>query len=120
MLRCELKIVSDANSFFIERILKHHGVWNCFSDITANPSYVNEEGKLRVCPYHDYVKSSHGCNLCPPNMCKATPLTPSLSVSLFMAHSLILTFILSLLLLCKIISNFNWVLYFIFFTKCVI
>ncbi|XP_047176635.1 inorganic pyrophosphatase 1-like [Vigna umbellata] len=69
-LGCELKIVSDANSFFIETILKHHGVWNCFSEITANPSYVNEEGILRVCPYHDYVKSSHGCNLCPPNMCK--------------------------------------------------
>ncbi|KAK7335887.1 hypothetical protein VNO80_28000 [Phaseolus coccineus] len=69
-LGCELKIVSDANTFFIETILKHHGVWNCFSDITANPSYVNEEGRLRVCPYHDYVKSSHECNLCPPNMCK--------------------------------------------------
>ncbi|XP_027925676.1 inorganic pyrophosphatase 2-like [Vigna unguiculata] len=67
---CELKIVSDANTFFIETILKHHGVWNCFSEITANPSYVNEEGRLIICPYHDYVKSSHGCNLCPPNMCK--------------------------------------------------
>ncbi|KAF1859219.1 hypothetical protein Lal_00009803 [Lupinus albus] len=31
-LGCELKIVSDANIFFIETILKHHGVWNCFSE----------------------------------------------------------------------------------------
>ncbi|WJX69818.1 3'(2'),5'-bisphosphate nucleotidase [Trifolium repens] len=69
-LGCELRIVSDANSFFIETILKHHGVLNCFSKITANPSYVNEEGRLIICPYHDYLKSSHGCNLCPPNMCK--------------------------------------------------
>jgi pyridoxal phosphate phosphatase PHOSPHO2 len=72
--RCELRIVSDANSFFIETILKHHGVLNCFSKITANPSYVNEEGRLIICPYHDYLKSSHGCNLCPPNMCKAIAL----------------------------------------------
>ncbi|RDX76629.1 Inorganic pyrophosphatase 1, partial [Mucuna pruriens] len=38
-LGCELKIVSDANIFFIETILKHHGMWNCFSEVTANPSY---------------------------------------------------------------------------------
>ncbi|AES67879.2 putative hydrolase [Medicago truncatula] len=69
-LGCELRIVSDANIFFIETILKHHGVLNCFSKITANPSYVNGEGRLIICPYHDYLKSSHGCNLCPPNMCK--------------------------------------------------
>lgn len=68
-LGCDLKIVSDANIFFIETILKHHGVWNCFSEIIANPSYVNE-GRLNIGPYHDYLKSSHGCNLCPPNMCK--------------------------------------------------
>ncbi|XP_020228584.1 inorganic pyrophosphatase 2 [Cajanus cajan] len=68
-LGCELKIVSDANVFFIETILKHHGVWNCFSEVIANPSHVNE-GRLKICPYHDYLKSSHGCNLCPPNMCK--------------------------------------------------
>nr|ACU14664.1 unknown [Glycine max] len=68
-LGCDLKIVSDANIFFIETILKHHGVWNCFSDVIANPIHVNE-GRLNICPYHDYLKSSHGCNLCPPNMCK--------------------------------------------------
>ncbi|KAG5016167.1 hypothetical protein JHK85_022303 [Glycine max] len=68
-LGCHLKIVSDANIFFIETILKHHGVWNCFSEVIANPSHVNE-GRLNICPYHDYLKSSHGCNLCPPNMCK--------------------------------------------------
>ncbi|KAK7294320.1 hypothetical protein RJT34_17209 [Clitoria ternatea] len=70
-LGCDLKIVSDANIFFIETILKHHGVWNCFSEVIANPSHVNNEGRLNICPYHDYLKSSHGCNLCPPNMCKS-------------------------------------------------
>ncbi|XP_027336489.1 inorganic pyrophosphatase 2-like [Abrus precatorius] len=68
-LGCDLKIVSDANIFFIETILKHHGVWNCFSEVITNPSHVNE-GRLSIFPYHDYLKSSHGCNLCPPNMCK--------------------------------------------------
>ncbi|KAJ7963157.1 Inorganic pyrophosphatase [Quillaja saponaria] len=72
---CDLKIVSDANIFFIETILKHHGVRDCFSEIVANPSYVNEEGRLRIFPYHDFMKSSHGCKLiCSPNMCKGSVL----------------------------------------------
>ncbi|XP_028790572.1 inorganic pyrophosphatase 2-like [Neltuma alba] len=69
-LGCDLKIVSDANIFFIKTILKHHGVLDRFSEIIANPSFVDEEDRLRIFPYHDYHKSSHGCNLCPPNMCK--------------------------------------------------
>lgn len=92
VFRCDLKIVSDANIFFIETILKHHGVWNCFSDVIANPIHVNE-GRLNICPYHDYLKSSHGCNLCPPNMCKAIiALIPK--IYLLMAKQLILIFIL--------------------------
>ncbi|XP_054784772.1 inorganic pyrophosphatase 2-like [Prosopis cineraria] len=69
-LGCDLKIVSDANIFFIRTILEHHGVSDRFSEIIANPSFVDEEGRLRIFPYHDYLKSSHECNLCPPNMCK--------------------------------------------------
>ncbi|KAJ7969449.1 Inorganic pyrophosphatase [Quillaja saponaria] len=72
-LGCDLKIVSDANIFSIETILKHHGVRNCFSEIAANPSYVNEEGRLRIFPFHDFLTSSHGCKLiCSPNMCKGS------------------------------------------------
>ncbi|MQM10957.1 hypothetical protein Taro_043859 [Colocasia esculenta] len=70
-LGCELKIVSDANTFFIETILKHHGLIGYFSEINTNPSYVDEEGRLRISPYHDFHRSSHGCPLCPPNMCKS-------------------------------------------------
>ena len=68
--RCDLKIVSDANLFFIETILKHLGVMDCFSEINTNPSFVDEEGRLRIFPHHDFTSSSHGCTLCPPNMCK--------------------------------------------------
>nr|KJB70384.1 hypothetical protein B456_011G070900 [Gossypium raimondii] len=43
-LGCDLKIVSDANVFFIDTILKHHGLKECFSEINTNPSFVDEEG----------------------------------------------------------------------------
>jgi len=69
-LGCELRIVSDANLFFIETILKHHGLINYFSEINTNPGYVDETGRLRISPYHDFNSCSHGCDLCPPNMCK--------------------------------------------------
>ncbi|CAL9118135.1 unnamed protein product [Musa acuminata var. zebrina] len=71
-LGCELRIVSDANRFFIETILEHHGLGTYFSEINTNPGYVDEEGRLRILPYHDFNTSSHGCGLCPPNMCKST------------------------------------------------
>ncbi|KAH7565451.1 hypothetical protein JRO89_XS09G0208500 [Xanthoceras sorbifolium] len=69
-LGCELRILSDANMFFIDTILNHLGLKDYFSEINTNPSFVDEQGKLRILPYHDFIKSSHGCTLCPPNMCK--------------------------------------------------
>ncbi|CAL9105671.1 unnamed protein product [Musa textilis] len=70
-LGCELRIVSDANRFFIETILKHHDLMAYFSEIHTNPGYVDEKGRLRIFPHHDFKASSHGCCLCPPNMCKS-------------------------------------------------
>jgi pyridoxal phosphate phosphatase PHOSPHO2 len=67
---CELRIVSDANMFFIETILDHLGIRNCFSEINSNPGYVDDEGRLRISPYVDFQSSPHGCSRCPPNMCK--------------------------------------------------
>ncbi|KAI3455538.1 hypothetical protein Pfo_012201 [Paulownia fortunei] len=69
-LGCDLRIVSDANMFFVETILDHLGIENCFSEINSNPSYADEEGRLRISPYVDFHSSPHGCTLCPPNMCK--------------------------------------------------
>ncbi|KAJ8532006.1 hypothetical protein K7X08_011929 [Anisodus acutangulus] len=68
-LGCDLKVVSDANQFYIETILKHHGLYRCLSEIITNPTAVDGEGRLRIFPYNDLV-SFHGCNLCPPNLCK--------------------------------------------------
>ncbi|XP_010062596.2 inorganic pyrophosphatase 2 [Eucalyptus grandis] len=70
-LGCELRILSDANLFYIETILNHLGIRECFSQITTNPSFVDEEkGRLRILPFHDFRSSPHGCGLCPPNLCK--------------------------------------------------
>lgn len=70
-LGCDLRIVSDANLFFIETILKHLGITECFSEINTNPGYVDDSGRLRIFPYHDFKTLPHSCNNpCPPNMCK--------------------------------------------------
>ncbi|KAK9208722.1 hypothetical protein WN944_001082 [Citrus x changshan-huyou] len=69
-LGCDLKIVSDANQFYIETIMEHHGLLGCFSEIYTNPTCVDEQGRLRILPYHDSTLSHHGCNLCPSNLCK--------------------------------------------------
>ncbi|XP_058214224.1 inorganic pyrophosphatase 2-like [Rhododendron vialii] len=63
---CELRIISDANQFFIETILKQFGLFDCFTEIVTNPSII-EGGRLRIFPYHS---SPHGSSLCPPNLCK--------------------------------------------------
>ncbi|CAB4288296.1 unnamed protein product [Prunus armeniaca] len=67
---CDLRIISDANQFFIETILECHGLLGCFSQIVTNPSFVDGDGRLGIFPYHDVGSPSHGCNLCPPNLCK--------------------------------------------------
>ncbi|KAG8495548.1 hypothetical protein CXB51_013361 [Gossypium anomalum] len=71
---CDLRILSDANQFFIEKILEHHDLLGCFSKIYTNPTFVDEEGRLRIFPYHDSTLSPHGCSLCPSNLCKGQVL----------------------------------------------
>ncbi|CAH8359258.1 unnamed protein product [Eruca vesicaria subsp. sativa] len=71
-LGCELRIVSDANMFFIETMVEHLGISELFSEINSNPGFVDEHNTLRISPYHEFTNSSHGCThvTCPPNMCK--------------------------------------------------
>jgi phosphoethanolamine/phosphocholine phosphatase len=75
-LGCDLRVLSDANRFFIETILDHHGLRGYFSEINTNPSRVDADGRLRIAPYHDFHAGAHGCALgtCPPNMCKGQVL----------------------------------------------
>ncbi|ONM41045.1 uncharacterized protein [Zea mays] len=74
-LGCDLKVVSDANTFFIETVLAHHGVLGCFSEIVTNPASVDADGRLRISPFHDPASAPHGCSLCPDNMCKSTVMS---------------------------------------------
>ncbi|KAF8040689.1 hypothetical protein BT93_B2809 [Corymbia citriodora subsp. variegata] len=67
---CNLRILSDSNVFFIETILRHRGLMDCFSEINTNPGSVDAEGRLNISPYHDSCRPLHGCKICPPNMCK--------------------------------------------------
>ncbi|XP_066325308.1 inorganic pyrophosphatase 2-like [Miscanthus floridulus] len=73
-LGCELRILSDANAFFIDAILAHHGLAAYFSGTHTNPAHVDAAGRLRIRPYHEFGAGAHGhgCALptCPPNMCK--------------------------------------------------
>ncbi|TVU33127.1 hypothetical protein EJB05_24912 [Eragrostis curvula] len=72
--RCELRVLSDANAFFIETILEHHGLPGYFSGTDTNPAHVDAAGRLTIRPYHEFHAAApgHGCDLptCPPNMCK--------------------------------------------------
>lgn len=86
-LGCELRILSDANAFFIDTVLAHHGLAGYFSEISTNPANVDAGGRLRITPHHDFRHgscSSHGCALatCPPNMCKVTHQTLSVNALL--------------------------------------
>eukprot|EP01018_Ginkgo_biloba_P031636 Gb_03862 [translate_table: standard] len=68
--QCDLRIVSDANTFSIKTILESHDLLQYFSEITTNPAEVDENGRLRISPFHPFTSPAHGCSLCPPNMCK--------------------------------------------------
>ncbi|CAN6230912.1 unnamed protein product [Urochloa humidicola] len=72
---CELRVLSDANAFFVGTVLAHHGLAAFFSGTDTNPAHLDSAGRLRIRPYHDFASPSaagHGCVLpsCPPNMCK--------------------------------------------------
>ena len=65
-------IISDANTFFIDTILKECGVRHMVDLIISNPARFNEKGRLHVEEYHN-----HHCKNCKrtPNLCKGQALT---------------------------------------------
>ncbi|KAJ1438019.1 Pyridoxal phosphate phosphatase-related [Sesbania bispinosa] len=69
-LGCDLRIISDANLFYIQTILEHHGLLGCFSHINTNPTFVDKEGRLHITPFHNSTLPPLVCHLCPSNMCK--------------------------------------------------
>ncbi|KAF9571295.1 putative phosphatase phospho1 [Mortierella alpina] len=62
----ELCIISDANTFYIDTILKA---------IITNPGHFDEQGRLHVSRFHGLNLEPHGCiNPCQPNLCKGREL----------------------------------------------
>lgn len=72
VFRCDLKVASDSNQFYIKTILEHYEIYGCFSEIITNPAVV-DKGRLRIFPYHG-SSAPHGCDLCPSNLCKVCKL----------------------------------------------
>lgn len=67
-----MEVLSDANSVFIDCILRHYHLRDVFSRITTNPAFFDETGRLHI---DRLIKNPHGCVLCPENMCKGSFIT---------------------------------------------
>ena len=72
-------IVSDANAFFISEFMEEKGWGARVRSVYTNPVRKDEQGYLRVDPFHPWSLPPHGCDLCPLNMCKAEILRSILS-----------------------------------------
>ncbi|KAI8338951.1 phosphatase phospho-type [Chlamydoabsidia padenii] len=69
-------ILSDANSFYIDTILKAHGVYDLVDDVITNPAYFDEKNRLRVNRRILASSTPHQCPYsCAVNMCKGQELT---------------------------------------------
>lgn len=69
-----LTIISDANQYYIETILKYYEIYNLFTKITTNYSYIiqdNNHERLQILPYQP-DDQPHNCPNCPLNLCKGS------------------------------------------------
>ena len=69
-----MEVVSDANSVFIDCILRHYRLRDLFSRVTTNPAFFDSEGRLHIVRLIKKTEP-HGCVLCPENMCKGAIVT---------------------------------------------
>ncbi|KAI8145835.1 phosphatase phospho-type [Fennellomyces sp. T-0311] len=68
-------ILSDANTFFIDVILRANGVRDLVSDIITNPAYIDDQGRVRVNRLLLASAPPHNCpNTCTVNICKGQEL----------------------------------------------
>ncbi|XP_078501413.1 phosphoethanolamine/phosphocholine phosphatase [Lissotriton helveticus] len=70
----EIILISDANMFGIEGLLRSMGYLSLFRKIFSNPTHFDNRGYLTLEPYH-----SHNCTQCPANMCKRKILSEYLT-----------------------------------------
>lgn len=64
--KAEAIIISDANSVFINHILRHNGLHDRIHRVFTNPANFNDNGRLEIEMYH--VQES--CSLSTINLCK--------------------------------------------------
>ncbi|KAF9578796.1 hypothetical protein BGW38_005239, partial [Lunasporangiospora selenospora] len=67
-----LAVISDANTVYIDSILKHYGIRDLFSAIITNPAFFDDQDRLQI---HRHIPADgppHGCPLgiCSLNICK--------------------------------------------------
>uniref|UniRef100_A0A1I8MR08 Haloacid dehalogenase-like hydrolase n=1 Tax=Musca domestica TaxID=7370 RepID=A0A1I8MR08_MUSDO len=67
---CDLIIISDSNSIFIEEWLKYHGLSDSFTKVFTNPARFESNGLLTIQPYHHQTE----CRLSSANLCKGKVL----------------------------------------------
>uniref|UniRef100_A0A2C9JMV3 Pyridoxal phosphate phosphatase PHOSPHO2 n=1 Tax=Biomphalaria glabrata TaxID=6526 RepID=A0A2C9JMV3_BIOGL len=83
---CDHIIISDANSVFIEHILKHHDIFNVIDQVFTNPAQFNQDDCLELQPYH----FQDWCTLSTKNLCKGhilkTFLTDQTDRGVFYRH----------------------------------
>ncbi|KAI9197499.1 phosphatase phospho-type [Polychytrium aggregatum] len=64
----DIVILSDANTFYIDEVLKAKGLRDYVSEIITNPASWGEQGQLIV--KRHTTEPPHGCSRCSPNLCK--------------------------------------------------
>ena len=69
--RHTVTIASDANTFFIETILKKYNMLQYVNEIYSNYCTVDRENNsVTLVQFCEYINKPHSCDVCPINMCK--------------------------------------------------
>jgi pyridoxal phosphate phosphatase PHOSPHO2 len=67
----DIVIMSDANIFYIEEILKHHDLLQCIKAIYTNKIELQQNSGRQVMRIRRFTTEPHGCkNGCSANLCK--------------------------------------------------
>lgn len=66
----DIIIISDSNSVFIKYWCDYNGVSNYIKHVFTNQAHFNDQGVLKVQPYHHQTE----CNLSSENLCKGSVL----------------------------------------------
>lgn len=64
--RYEVIVISGGNTLGIDWSLEHHGLKPCVSKVYSNPSYIDDNGRMKIERYH----KQDWCDLSEKNLCK--------------------------------------------------